>query len=153
MFLVRPDKPVPRPGPTGRVRATPGGPGKSGAMRRDRTIFRLRKIPDPPFTEGPPPWRRIGAGRAMSPPPPLPLNRIAKNGWLRVPVGMWAKPSISPLSAWKRGKRRRSGEARSSTYPRAHLPGRCGEGLFLHSAAEQDDGAAGMNLSTADNQS
>src|SRR5829696_5502025 len=72
-------------------------------MRRDRKIFRLRKILDPPFTEGPLLWRRIGAGRAMLPPPPLPSIRISKNGWLRVPVGMWAKPSISPLSSMGSG--------------------------------------------------
>src|SRR3954447_336541 len=73
--------PVPRPGPAGKVRAALGGPGKSGAMRRDRMIFRLRKIPDPPFTEGPPPWRRIGAGRVVLPPPPLPFPQILKK-WL-----------------------------------------------------------------------
>jgi hypothetical protein len=46
------------------------------------------------------------------------INRILLCCWW-APVGLWAKASISPLCAAKRGKRSRSPEGRSSTNPPA----------------------------------
>ncbi len=61
-FLVRPEKPVPRPGPAARLFSAAAHRPKAALAPGPEDFSLLRKIPDPPFGQG----RRVGQASSGS---------------------------------------------------------------------------------------